>query len=119
MAIIHKKILQTFKGVVVSVSDSDFSAELTDITTPKNPKEYMTSSLDKMLVGNKIHTECSIHHWGIGVCFFWVIGTYEYDGVVKEYMKLQTIDYGNWTRSEIEAAELQAKKLYELFNTDS
>lgn len=92
-------VLQSFDGIVLSVGESSFSAEITDKTKPENPKEIVELPIDDVQIGDMSLIQP-------GSVFYWVLGYQDNPGTPRR--RASQIRFRRlplWTREELEAAK--------------
>ncbi len=100
-------ILKEWEGVVLTVSNDDVQARLTDMNDPANQEELVTFGLDAISPQDHELVEP-------GAVFYWTV-LRETDAFenVRNYSQIRFRRLPAWSRGDLERAETEAEQLHE------
>jgi hypothetical protein len=102
-------LLQQWEGVVTSVDQGEFDAQLEDAQDPTRPRESATFSVEEVSEGDTPLVK-------VGAVFYWYIGYRTSEGGQKERVSaLRFRRLPAWTASELRAARQKAAALITAF----
>lgn len=100
-------ILKEWEGVVLTVSDDDVQARLTDMNDSTSPEELVTIGMDAISPQDHELVEP-------GAVFYWTV-LRETDAFenVRNYSQIRFRRLPAWSRGDLERAETEAEQLHE------
>ena len=108
-------IKQEFSCVVTAIdtSEEEFSAQISDITSPENPDEEVWLSFNEI-------QDSDLEQLTVGDSFVWYIG-YQQGPLVsrQSFSKIRFRRLPVWSQREIEVASSRAKELSDFFTKQS
>jgi hypothetical protein len=106
------EVLQQFEGVVLSVREDEFEAELSDMTDPTKAVEFVDLPLSDISPADRPLL-------GAGCIFYWILG-YEYrkGGQVTRVSEIRLRRSPPWSRRTLDEVRAKARETFGLFNTD-
>lgn len=101
------KVLQTWEATILEISEDECRAIIRDRTTPENPDEEITFSIEEIPESDRPLAQP-------GAVFYWSIGYDDHlDGQRNRVSSIRVRRVPVWTDKELKAARMEAESLRE------
>jgi hypothetical protein len=105
-------VLQQFEGVVTEVQSDEFQAQLSDLTDPNKPEEFLYLPIREISPPDRPLLVP-------GCIFYWILG-YETreGGQITRVSEIRIRRSPPWSRRKVEAIKAKARETFNLLNRD-